>query len=108
MENGKFYIASAFIEGKTLAQLIKEKRPDFREASQIVIASGEALDYAHREGIIHRDVKPANIMLDGKGVPLLMDFGLARLREAEDKLTHDGTVFGNAGLYVSRAGPWRS
>ena len=43
---------------------------------------------------MHRDVKPANIMLDDKGEPMLMDFGLARIRAAEEKLTHDGTVLG--------------
>ena len=94
-ESGQFYIAAAFIDGRTLKdRLDEEQRPDFRQAAKLVISLADALDYAHCEGIVHRDVKPANIMLDGKGEPLLMDFGLARLREAEDRLTHEGTILG--------------
>jgi WD40 repeat protein/tRNA A-37 threonylcarbamoyl transferase component Bud32 len=94
LEGEQFYIALAFIDGESLQSRLEDGRPDFRQAAGIVISLAEALDYAHCQGIVHRDVKPANIMLDAKGEPLLMDFGLARLREAEDQLTHDGTVLG--------------
>lgn len=94
VDQGQFYIASAFIKGQTLERVIDERPPNFHDAAKLVIALAEALDYAHAQGIIHRDVKPANIMVDEKGTPLLMDFGLARLRESEAKLTHDKTVLG--------------
>jgi len=59
-----------------------------------VVKRAEALAYAHRQGIVHRDVKSANIMLDAQGEPLLMDFGLAKMQESADAMTHDGTVMG--------------
>ena len=89
-----YYIASAFIEGQTLEDAIAAERPDFRQAAKLLMDLAGALEYAHDLGVVHRDVKPANIMLDGKGNPLLMDFGLARLETSESKLTHDGTVLG--------------
>ncbi len=89
-----YYIASAYIEGSTLERVIEQERPDFRRAAQIVRDLAGALDYAHRTGVIHRDVKPANIMIDRQGQAVLMDFGLARLESSEDKLTHDGSLMG--------------
>lgn len=89
-----YYIASAFIEGQTLAEALEHDRPDFRRAATIVRHLAEALDYAHRNGVVHRDVKPANVVLDGQGEPSLMDFGLAKLESTEEKLTQDGTVMG--------------
>ena len=89
-----YYIASAFIEGQTLEDAIAVKRPDFHQAAKLAMDLAGALQYAHELGVVHRDVKPANIMLDGKSNPLLMDFGLARLEAAESRLTHDGTVLG--------------
>ena len=89
-----YYIASAYIEGRTLEALIDQDRPDFRRTAEIVRDLAGALDYAHRTGVIHRDVKPANIMTDANGEVLLTDFGLARLEESEEKLTQDGSVMG--------------
>jgi tRNA A-37 threonylcarbamoyl transferase component Bud32 len=89
-----YYIASAFIDGRTLEDAMAQRTFDFRQATKLVMDLAGALHYAHQRGVVHRDIKPANIMLDAQGDPLVMDFGLARLETAESKLTHDGTVLG--------------
>ncbi len=88
------YIASAYIEGKTLQETIAQERLDFRRSAELVRDLAGALDYAHSKGIVHRDVKPANVMVNASGQPMLMDFGLAHLQESEDQLTRDGAIMG--------------
>jgi serine/threonine protein kinase len=88
------YIATAFIEGCTLARAIEERRLDFRQAAKVVRDLAEALDYAHKSGVVHRDVKPANVMLDQRGDAYLTDFGLAHRQDAGMRLTQSGSVMG--------------
>ncbi len=94
VDGDMYYIASAFIEGQALNVVIGEARPDLRKSAAIVRTLAEALDYAHGRGIVHRDVKPANVMLDSDGTPLLLDFGLAQFADSEGRMTRDGTVLG--------------
>ncbi len=94
--NGLLYLAIQCIEGDSLDLLLAayQESGDFispEEASRIVREVCLALDYAHEEGIIHRDVKPANIMLDKKGRAVLTDFGLALLTEMGTR----GETFGS-------------
>jgi WD40 repeat protein len=89
-----YYIASAFIAGKPLADTIPEAGDDFRRAARVVRELAEALAYAHEQGIVHRDVKPANLMLDGQDRVHLMDFGLASRQDEASRLTNDGAVMG--------------
>jgi hypothetical protein len=93
-DDGQFYIASAFIEGRPLADALGEGPFEYRRAAEVTHDLAAALAYAHGEGVVHRDVKPANVMLDAAGRPHLMDFGLARRREGEEKLTQDGALLG--------------
>jgi predicted Zn finger-like uncharacterized protein len=95
IDRGDHYIAAEFIDGTTLADAVAESAIDPRRAAEIAAALAEALHFAHAQGIVHRDVKPANVMLDREGRPHLMDFGLARFEGASgEKLTQDGTILG--------------
>jgi serine/threonine protein kinase/formylglycine-generating enzyme required for sulfatase activity len=75
-----FFIVSKFIEGETLASRIKVERLPAQRAAELVATVAETLQYAHRKGVVHRDIKPGNILLDNHGEPHVTDFGLA-LRE---------------------------
>ncbi len=76
------FVVSKFIDGVTLAGRIKRGRPDPVESTELTATIAEALHHAHKRGLVHRDVKPGNILLDGAGQPHLLDFGLA-LREQD-------------------------
>ncbi|HYH66905.1 MAG TPA: protein kinase, partial [Urbifossiella sp.] len=93
-DDGRYFIASALITGKPLADAVPATGADFGTAARVVRQLAEALAYAHEQGVVHRDVKPANALLDAGGNLLLTDFGLASHRDADTKLTHDGAVMG--------------
>jgi len=88
------YLVSEFVAGVTLADLLSARRPSPREAARLVAAVGDALQYAHDMGVVHRDVKPGNIMLDEQGTPRLMDFGLAKRDTGDVTMTVEGQVLG--------------
>ncbi len=99
-EEGLVYLVEEFIEGETLAARLRSEPFDHRLAAELVAALADALDYAHRQGVIHRDVKPSNIQLDAAGRPHLMDFGLAKRDAEESSMTLDGELLGTP-AYVS-------
>ena len=70
-EDGLCFVVSKFIEGSDLATRIKETRPGFHESAALVATIAEALHYAHTRGLVHRDVKPANILIDCSGKAFL-------------------------------------
>src|SRR5262249_38832131 len=76
------FVVSKFVEGSNLKAKIQETRPSFADAAGLVAVVAEALHYAHRRGVVHRDVKPGNILIDTTGKPYVADFGLA-LKEEE-------------------------
>src|SRR5438132_1547247 len=76
-----FFFVSRFVEGGTLARKIKDGRPSLGDAIDLVTVVAEALHYAHRKGVFHRDIKPGNILLDLDGQPVVSDFGLGMREE---------------------------
>src|SRR6516164_6855281 len=76
-DDGLCFVVSKFVEGCDLAERMRHGRPPFRESAGLVATVAEALHHAHTRGLVHRDVKPANILLDASGTPWVADFGLA-------------------------------
>src|SRR5262245_34475545 len=92
--DGLCYFSMKFVEGGQLDQVIKREPMSIRQAAELISKVARTVHYAHEHGILHRDIKPGNILLDAKGEPLLTDFGLARLVEAESTVTRTKEVMG--------------
>jgi WD40 repeat protein len=93
--HGEFsYIDMELIPGESLEDRLSRSGMEFRAAAALVRKVAEALHHAHQAGVVHRDVKPSNILLDSRGEPQLTDFGLARSAAEDLSLTATGQVLG--------------
>jgi TolB-like protein/tRNA A-37 threonylcarbamoyl transferase component Bud32/Flp pilus assembly protein TadD len=92
--DGSCYFSMKFIEGGQLDEVIKHTPMPIRQAVELIAKVARTVHYAHEHGILHRDIKPGNILLDAKGEPHLTDFGLARLVETESSVTQTLEVLG--------------
>ncbi len=88
------FIVSEYVEGASLAEWLTANKLSVREAAELCAKVAEALHHAHDAGVIHRDLKPGNIMLDRAGEPHVMDFGLARREAGEVTVTVEGKILG--------------
>jgi serine/threonine protein kinase/tetratricopeptide (TPR) repeat protein len=84
---GSCYFSMKLVEGGSLGELFKREPMSIRPATEMIAKLSRAVHYAHEHGILHRDIKPGNILLDANGEPHLTDFGLARLIETESTVT---------------------
>ena len=89
---GMSYIVMEFVDGQTLTQYMKKQRFSVAQIKHVVYSTAMALDYAHENGIYHRDIKPDNVMVGKTGNVKVMDFGIARVMESD--LTKTGSVMG--------------
>ena len=98
--SGRQFIVMEYVDGHSCAELLRDRGPmPPRDAVEILTQACRGLDYAHRNGVVHRDVKPGNLMVNTDGVVKLADFGIAKAAEQSD-ITKVGSVLGTA-AYLS-------
>lgn len=106
---GRTYLAMQLLEGGTLAERIEKEPLPIEECVRIALAVAKGLDEAHGKGLLHRDVKPQNIMFTAQGAVKLTDFGLAKGADVDSTKTRTGVVRGTAQYLppeVLKAAPW--
>lgn len=91
------FVVSRYIDGTTLAQMLRRYRYPWTDAARMMATLADALHYAHTRGLVHRDIKPGNILIDLSGKPYIVDFGLA-LRERE---SNEGHSYAGTPVYMS-------
>jgi TolB-like protein/predicted Ser/Thr protein kinase len=92
--DGQCYFSMKFVEGGQLDEVAKHTPNSIRQSVELIAKVARTVQYAHEHGILHRDIKPGNILVDAKGEPHLTDFGLARLVESESTVTRTLEVLG--------------
>lgn len=96
-DNNTYYIVMEYLDGKSLSAMLRDDGPlDATRAARIGAEVAAALAFAHRNGVIHRDVKPGNVLIDARGAVKVTDFGIARARNSTENLTQTGAVMGTA------------
>ena len=96
-ENGSYYIVMEYVEGRTLRDIIRSEGPLLpQRAADIGADIAAALAFAPRHGVVHRDVKPGNVLIDRAGRVKVTDFGIARAGDMQENLTQTGAVMGTA------------
>lgn len=97
-ESGTYYIVMEYVDGQSLAEILRATGPLHpRRAAEIAFDVAGALGVAHQRGVVHRDVKPGNVLISSSGIPKVADFGIARaLSSVSEELTQTGSVMGTA------------
>ena len=92
---GRHFFSMDFIEGRSLATLVRAHPLEPARAARLIQTVAEAIAYAHERGVLHRDLKPSNVMIDAQDQPHVTDFGLAKLLKSDSELTQTGAVMGS-------------
>lgn len=93
-EQQQLYIVSDFVQGASLAEWLQAKTLSVTDTAELMVRVCEAVHYANSQGVIHRDLKPQNILMDVQGVPHITDFGLAKRETGEITMTVQGKILG--------------
>ena len=93
---GQYYFSMEYVSGVSLAQLARQGPRPPKQVAQYVRQIAEAIDFAHRHGVLHRDIKPSNVIIDERDQARVTDFGLAKRIETDQKLTQTGQILGTA------------
>ena len=92
--DGHHYFSMDYVEGRSLAEIVRENPLPAKKAAEYVQAIAEAVDHAHQQRTLHRDLKPSNVLIDGADHVHVTDFGLAARVEGKSELTHTGQILG--------------
>jgi len=93
-DSGRCWVAYQLVSGRPLWWYRDHHRMDAPTVARVIRAVADALDHSHRMGVVHRDIKPGNVLIDDQGRPRLIDFGLARRSDFESDLTREGAIVG--------------
>jgi serine/threonine protein kinase len=95
IHEGQHYFSMDFVDGRNLAAVIRGGTITARRAAELIKTMADAIQYAHQRGILHRDLKPQNVLIDERGEPRITDFGLAKQTTRDSGLTQTGAVMGS-------------
>ncbi|MGY1411054.1 MULTISPECIES: protein kinase domain-containing protein [unclassified Luteimonas] len=105
LSDGQPFLAIEYVEGEHIDAWCREHSPDLRRRLELFLQVCAAVEFAHSHLVIHRDLKPGNILVTAQGHTKLLDFGIARLLEAADGAPADATEFGQQALTIAYASP---
>lgn len=94
VEKGHLFIASEFVDGETLKEELQKGRPELHRAVAVIKKIALAAHHAHEHNVVHRDMKPANVIVDETGEPFITDFGIAKSISADETISLDGQIVG--------------